>query len=94
MALLPYRCFGLCNDFKRHLKTHLLAVLMTSVTQRLGGLSPPANFAYGRNEVCAKPIFQNKEKRCSMCPPREQITDDGALINKRFSAVKGDILIV
>jgi len=51
MTLLPYGCFGLCNDFKRHLKPHLLAVLMTSVTQRLGGLSPPnppppANFAY------------------------------------------------
>ena len=43
MTLLPYGCFGLCNDFKRYLKTHLLAVLMTSVTQRLGeggGLSP------------------------------------------------------
>jgi len=38
MTLLLYGCFGLCNDFKRHLKTHLLAVLMTSVTQRLGGL--------------------------------------------------------
>jgi len=37
MTLLPYGWFGLCNDFKRHLKTHLLAVLMTYVTQRLGG---------------------------------------------------------
>jgi len=41
MTLLPYGCFGLCNDFKRHLKTHLLAVLMTSMTQRLVGLIPP-----------------------------------------------------
>jgi len=39
MILLPHGCFGLCNDFKRHLKTHLLAVLMTSVTA-FGGLAP------------------------------------------------------
>ena len=52
MTLLPYGCFGLCNDLKRYLKTHLLAVFDDCRDPAFGegGLVPepsPANFAYG-----------------------------------------------
>jgi len=46
------------------------------------------------NKVRANPAFQNQQKRCSTCPPRERITYDGTLINKQFSTVKGGIFIV